>query len=68
LPVSIFSYYKNHPEALSPEIKSVLTYLKTNTIAIFPYSFQHDYCQEDVEVYDDDETGLRYVLLDGKRL
>ncbi|MEL7588193.1 MAG: hypothetical protein AAGU19_15905 [Prolixibacteraceae bacterium] len=68
LPVSIFRYYKNHPEALSPEIESVLNYLKTNTIAIFPYSFQHDYHQEDVEVYDDAETGLRYVLLDGKRL
>jgi len=69
LPLSIFKYYKSHPEeALSPEIKPMLDYLRTNPISMLPYPFQDQYKAENIEVFDDPESGLKYVLLDGKRL
>ena len=68
LPISILNYYKGLPEAPSEEIKSVLNYLRTNPIAVFPYDFQNQYIAKDIEVFDDHDKGLRYVLLDGKRL
>jgi len=68
LPISILKYYEGLPEAPSEEIKSVLNYLRTNPIAVFPYDFQNQYIAEDIEVFDDHDKGLRYVLLDGKRL
>ena len=68
LPISILNYYEGLPEAPSEEIKSVLNYLRTNPIAVFPYDFQNQYIAEDIEVFDDHDKGLRYVLLDGKRL
>jgi len=68
LPRSIFDYYKKHPEDLSPEIESILNYLKKNPIAIFPYSFQDQYHPDIVKVFYDKTKGLRYVLMDGKKL
>ena len=68
LPVSIFKYYKNYPEALSPDFELILDYLKTNPITMLPYDFQNQYLADDVEVFDDPETGLRYVLQDDKKL
>jgi len=68
LPVNIVDYYESQPKPLSAEIRSVLDYLKTNPLAIFPYPFQHRYSESDIEVYDDEEKSLRYVFLDGKRL
>lgn len=68
LPVSILKYYASLPEAPSKEIESVLNYLRTNPIAVFPYDFQNQYVTENIEVFDDHDKRLRYVLLDGKRL
>lgn len=68
LPRSIFDYYKKHPEDLSPEIESILNYLKNNPIAVFPYSFQDQYHPDVVKVFYDKTKGLRYVLMDGKKL
>ena len=68
LPRSIFKYYNIHPEELTPEIESILNYLKTNPIAVFPYSFQDNYRLDDIEVFYDSKTGLRYTLMDGKKL
>lgn len=65
---SIFHYYKNNPEAVTSEVEEVVNYLKSNPITVFPYAFQDHYHAEDIEVFDDDKTGLRYVLLDEKRL
>jgi hypothetical protein len=65
---SIPNYYTNLSETPSEEIKSVLNYLETNPIAVFPYSFQNQYNAADIEVLDDKSKGLRYVMLDGKRL
>ena len=68
LPISILKYYASLPEAPSKEIESVLNYLRTNPIAIFPYDFQNQYVTENIEIFDDNDKRLRYVLLDGKRL
>lgn len=68
LPRTIFNYYINHPEKLTPEIELILNYLKTNPIAVYPYTFQNRYHPEDIEVFYDKKNGLRYVLMDGKKL
>ena len=68
LPVSILKYYASLPEAPSKEIESVLNYLRTNPLSVFPYEFQNQYVAENIEVFDDHDKRLRYVLLDGKRL
>jgi hypothetical protein len=68
LPISILKYYAGLPEAPSKEIESVLNYLRTNPLAVFPYEFQNQYVAENIEVFDDNDKRLRYVLHDGKRL
>jgi hypothetical protein len=68
LPISIQNYYASLSETPSEEIQSVLDYLKRNPIAVFPYDFQNEYIAGDIEVFDDSDKGLRYVLHDGKRL
>jgi hypothetical protein len=68
LPISILNYYAGLQEAPSEEIESVLNYLRTNPIAVFPYDFQNQYIARNIEVFDDHDKGLRYVLQGGKRL
>jgi len=68
LRASILSYYANLPEVPSEELEVVLDYLKTNPIEVFPYHFQNQYIADKIEVLDDPEKGLRYVMLDGKKL
>jgi len=65
---SILNYYTTLPQPPSEEIKTVLNYLQTNPIAVFPYPFQNQYNANDIEVLDDPSKGLKYVMLDGKRL
>lgn len=68
LRIAILRYYAGLPELVTKEAQSVLNYLKSNPIAIFPYPFQKKYRAEDIVVFYDQEKALRYVLLDGKRL
>lgn len=68
LRAAIISYYQGFPDLVTVEIQQVLNYLKNNPIAIFPYSFQKKYKPEAIEVLFDRVRGLRYVMLDGKRL
>jgi len=68
LPKAIQKYYSNLSEPHSEEIKSVLGYLSTNPIAVFPYHFQNEYIADDIEVFFDGVKGMSYVLLDGKKL
>ena len=68
LRTSILNYYCSHPETHSKEIQEVLEYLKSNPIAVFPYDFQKKYNEGTIEVMDDKDKGLRYVMLDGKKL
>lgn len=68
LPKSILKYYAGLTEPPSDEITSVLNYLRKNPIAVFPYDFQNEYIKENIEVFDDKDKGLKYVLMDGKKL
>ena len=69
LPLSIFKYYQKFPEiAGTEEIAPILDYLKTNPVTMLPYPFQDRYLADEIEVFEDSGVGLRYVLLDGKKL
>jgi hypothetical protein len=68
LPIAIQRYYESLSEKPSEEITSVLNYLRKNPITVFPYDFQDEYIAENIEVFKDQKRGLRYVLLEGKKL
>jgi len=68
LPKAIQNYYAGLIETPSAEIGSVLNYLSRKPISVFPYDFQDEYIADKIEVFKDQQKGLRYVLLDGKRL
>jgi hypothetical protein len=66
---NVLSYLSQLPEkVISDEQKQVLSYLKQNDIAVFPYPFIEDYNSLDVEVNYDDEVKLVYTLFEGKKL
>ncbi len=65
---SILDYYNNLAEPPSEEIETVLKYLRTKPITVFPYDFNDQYVASEIEVHEDREKGLRYVFLDGKKL
>lgn len=68
LPKAIQQYYRNLPEAPSAEISKVLDYLSRKPMAVFPYDFQDEYVADKIEVFEDRDKGLHYVMLDGKKL
>jgi|WetSurSiteA1Bulk_404760.scaffolds.fasta_scaffold40792_2 hypothetical protein len=53
---------------INEEQKEVIQYLQNKQVSIFPYQFNINYSPEKIEVMLDPEKGMRYVLLDGKRL
>lgn len=65
---SIFEYYDNHPEVLSPEIEKILDYLKTHSPVFIPYPFQDQYHDRNIKVFKNSENGLKYVIQEGKKL
>jgi hypothetical protein len=65
---SILDYYSNSSSLISDELKAVLNYTENHPLTIFPYPFQNNYKADDIEIFKDEIKGLRYVLLDGKRL
>jgi hypothetical protein len=69
LRASIIKHFANLPaESINDEQRNVLKYLENNPVTTFPYSFSANYNPEDVEVFSDDTNGMKYVLLDDKRL
>ena len=50
------------------ERKEVIEFVKKNGVEVFPYSFTEQYVESDIDVFLDKESGMRYVLMDGKRL
>jgi len=68
LRASVLDYYASLPKPLSDEIEKVLDYLRIRPVAMLQYYFQDLYIEDSIEVYDDKGNGLRYVLLDGKKL
>lgn len=57
-----------HPFADDEEAQQVAEFVRTHGVGIFPYSFTSKYKKEDIAVYTDDQNGLKYVLLEDKRL
>lgn len=65
---AIFKFYGNSSIPLNDDLKSMLGYIKSHPLSVFPYSFQDNYHKENIEVFFDQQKKLRYVLQDGKRL
>ncbi len=68
LRANILAYYSDLSAPLTEEISKVLDYVKNRGIAMIPYYSQDEYIQNSIEVLDDNESGLRYVMHEGKRL
>jgi len=69
LRIEIIDYFSNLPqESISLEQKEVIEFLKNNSFSTFPYSYQFNYNANNIYIGVDDSDGLKYVLLDGKRL
>lgn len=63
----ILNYYrKNDPGRYTGELR----YIKDKGVAIFPYKFNDDqkYDYRKVEVFTDDECGLKYIIHEGRKL
>src|SRR6188508_3632115 len=66
---NILKYYDGNPQLHNdPEWKEVIERLKKHPLEIFPYNYADKYKEEDIEVFLDNQSGLHYVLLDGKKL
>lgn len=65
---NILTYYAQLPGSYDSEVAEVLEYLKSYPVAFIPYPFAKNYVAEQVEVFEDAGNGLKYVLLEGKRL
>ena len=61
-------YNKIGLENLDSEKKEVLEYLKHNKFNLFPYNFVNDYKSSDAKISIDEKTGLKYSLLDNKKI
>lgn len=65
----ILEHFASLPEnEVNDEQREVLRYLENNPVKIFPYPFYDNYSPEKIEVMFDPQTGMRYVLQEGKRL
>jgi hypothetical protein len=53
---------------INNEQMDVLKYLEYNPVTTFPYIFSKTYSPENVEVFYDDQNGMKYVLMENKRL
>ena len=63
----ILSFYAKNPPK-DEETKAALNYLKKHPLSNFYGDFQKQYCADVIEVYTDNENGLKYVIEDNKRL
>ena len=50
------------------ERQKVVSFVKEHGVKIFPYHFTEKYHASDINVFDDEAVGLKYVLQDGKKL
>ena len=65
----ILKYYASlSAEEINDEQREVLKYLEYNPVTTFPYRFSDNYSRQNVEVFFDDLNGMRYVLMENKRL
>lgn len=69
LRLKILKHFASIPEnEINNEQQDVLKYLEYNPVTTFPYKFSSAYSPKNVEVFFDDQNGLRYVLMENKRL
>lgn len=65
----IIHYYTVlNPADANEEKLEVIKYLEINPVSIFPYQFNSTYMPDMIEVFFDKDRGLKYVMLDGKKL
>ena len=50
------------------ERNEVVDFVQKNGVQIFPYAFTDNYDKDDIEVFHDETSGLKFVLMEGKRL
>lgn len=55
-------------EEFTSDKKVVYDYVKENGVAIFPYNFTKKYRASEIEVFENKENGLKYVMHEGKKL
>jgi hypothetical protein len=66
---SILSYFKRSENlSLGNEYKNELAFLKNHPLHIFPHVFSKKYDKNKIEVFNDPNNGLSYVLFQSKRL
>lgn len=63
----ILAYYNENPSQ-DVELNFAVKYLSNHKLSNFYGDFQKKYNYKDVEVYTNKESGLPYVLVDGKKL
>ncbi len=61
-------YLSLQPYQKEPEAQQVAEFVRKHGVKIFPYHFTDNYNVNDIEVFTDDQSGLKYVLMEGKRL
>jgi hypothetical protein len=65
----ILKHFASVPsESINDEKREILRYLENNPVATFPYPFSGNYTPENIEVFFDNENGMRYVMMENKRL
>jgi hypothetical protein len=65
----ILEYFSSLPrEEINEEQKEVLRYLEQNPVVTYPYPFNANYQAENIEVFLDRDSRMRYVIHEGKRL
>lgn len=64
--LAMMKYYED--KTVTNEQQEVLDYLRKHNFDMFPYEYLHAQRPSDVEVHFNQEIGLPYILLNGKRL
>jgi hypothetical protein len=61
-------FLSSSSHASDPELQEVSKHIQEHGVSIFPYSFADGYTADRIDVFKDEANGLRYVLMEGKRL
>jgi len=63
------AFHSNSPGfATDTERQEVIDYINRRGVQIFPYDFTDKYSPSSIEVLEDSSCGLKYVMMDNKRL
>lgn len=59
---------KSEGFSTDPERQAVIDYINRRGVQIFPYDFTDKYVASSIDVFEDPSCGLKYVMMDNKRL